>query len=199
MFDNSVMRHIREFARRFRNHEYEQTPTGILFPKAKALFCGVYTHGELGGPMATDRNRVVTQCLTDMLSVYLNGGTQHANFYLALFGGAATPAANWTAASFASTAGEITSGSEGYSESTRQLWVPGTASAGSINNDASKAQFTIVTASQLTITGAGMLTNSAKGSTSGVLINSVRFAAADVQNNGSTYTLGWSVTVSDPD
>lgn len=193
----ALQQHTGEFRRRFRNHQYEVSPNGILFPQAQAIIRGVFTHGQKGLPQKEDWNLLPDQSLTNILAVYFGATDKHAAFYLALFNGAATPAANWTASNFAATAGEITSGTEGYSESTRPQWVPGTAASNLIGNSASKAEFTIATASQVTITGAALLTASAKGSTSGVLCSATRYASADVQNNGNTYTLGYTIGLTD--
>ena len=59
--------------------------------------------------------------------------------------------------------------------------------------------FSIVATSSVTFQGAGMLTNSARGGTSGVLINAIRFANPEVLNNGASWELGWTCTLSDAD
>ena len=114
---------------------------------------------------------------------------------LALFSGAAAPAANWTAASFAAAASEIVSLTEGYTNATRPAWTPANTSTGSIDNMASVASVTIATSSQLNVTGAAMLTNSTRGGTTGVLVSATKYAAARVFQSGDTYEVGYRLSL----
>lgn len=137
-------------------------------------------------------NLVVDQGIIDILNTYFGSTSKKAGFYVALFAGAVTPAANWTAASFPATASEITSGSEGYSQSTRPAFTPANAtSATQIDNYAAKAAFTIVTASTLSVNGAAIVTESTKGSGSGVLVSASRYANTRSLQDGDAYEVGY--------
>ena len=56
------------------------------------------------------------------------------------------------------------------------------------------AKVTIATSSQLTVTGAAMLTNSTKGGTTGTLISASKYAAARVFQNGDEYEIGYRLS-----
>lgn len=191
MIDNDIVRHAREFKREFRNHNYDVSDEGILFPRAK-----VWISGEYEDNYGVTPNLVPTEGLNHLLMVALKDTAKLNTFYLALFSGSYTPVAGVTAATFTSAASELTSDTEGYSESVRQTWSPGTAAAGVIDNYSSKADFTIATASSVTIRGAALLSSSAKGGTTGVLISIARFGADRTEYDGNLYSLGYRVTAS---
>lgn len=176
-----LRKHAGEFLRAFQNRKYEETPEGVLFPEQQAKAYGVYAHrvrratGEIT-PWVVDRNLLPTEGLTYLLSL-LGAGSKLPTWYVALYAGAISPTNLWTASNFASTASEITSGTEGYSQSNRVTWVPGTAAAAAIDNNSSPATFTIVTASNLTVNGAAMLSATAKGATTGTLLSATRFGS----------------------
>ena len=92
----------------------------------------------------------------------------------------------------------------------RQAWMPATppalsnrplfnstAGAGNqIDNlTGGKAQFTIVTASQLVVRGAALASDQLKGSTNGVLASASRFAVDRTLLNGDNFELGYRVTL----
>lgn len=194
-----LRKHAGEFLRAFRNNKYEESPAGVLFPESNALAYGVYAHrvrranGEIT-PWEVDKNLLPTEGLTYLLSL-LGAGSKLPNWYIALYAGAISPTNLWTAAGFASTASEITSGTEGYSESNRVAWVPGTAAAAAINNNSSPASFTIVTASNLTVNGAAMLSVSAKGSTSGTLLSATRFGSTRTFGNTDVFDIKYGIAL----
>lgn len=157
---------------------------------------GGYFHSVNGKDECFDPNLIVDQGLIYMLGVSFGATAKISNWYLALYAGAITPAANWTAASFAATASEIVSGTEGYSNATRPVFTAGTPAANEINNLAADAVFNIVCTTSLTVNGAGLLSNSAKGSTAGTLGSASRFATARTLYNGDTFELGYRVTLS---
>lgn len=193
--DSDLLKHRAEFARYIRNRQYEQTDAGILFPQAGAIAKGVYSHGVNGTDWRDDKNIVVTEGLNHMLDVVLHDASKISTWYFGLFSANTTPLATWTAANFTSNATEITSGSEGYSEATRQAFVEAAASAGAITNSASKAAFTIVTASSLTVWGAGLLSSSTKGGTTGTLMSAAKFSAARTLYNTDVFNLGYTLTL----
>lgn len=91
--------------------------------------------------------------------------------------GAGTIAAGDTAASHAGWS-ELTT----YSQATRPAFVRGTASGGSVDNSASKAQFTAN--ASMTVAGFGMWTDSTKGGTTGTLYGAADFASSQAMSFG---------------
>lgn len=193
--DRDLLKHSREFAAALRNHQYEVSDAGIHFPKQNAIAFGRYTHDVNGLDVREDDNIVVTEGLTHMLDVVLHGTTAVATWYFGLFSANVTPVNTWMAANFTANATEITSNTEGYSETTRQAFVEAAAAAGSINNTASKAAFTIATATSITVWGAGLLSSSVKGGTTGTLMSSAKFSAARTLYDTDVFNLGYTLSL----
>lgn len=161
---------------------------------------GITAKGEYydrinGGEWTRTENLIPTEGLAHILNVALGTTPKPASYHLALFSAAAQPAANWTAASFASTASEIVSMTEGYSAATRPTWTPANTVTNSIDNMAAVAKVTMKTASSLTVQGAAMLTTSAKGGTTGALISASKYAAPRVFQDGDTYEIGYRISL----
>lgn len=161
---------------------------------------GITAKGEYydrinGGEWTRTENLIPTEGLAHILNVALGTTPKPASYHLALFSAAAQPAANWTAASFASTASEIVSMTEGYSSATRPTWTPANTATNSIDNMAAVAKVTMKTASSLTVQGAAMLTNSGKGSTAGALISASKYASPRVFQDGDTYEIGYRISL----
>jgi len=175
---------------------YEMTEKGIYFPKQGIVARGEYFDRINGGEWQKTDNLVVNEGLTHLLNVALGSTAKPAGYYLALFSGATAPAANWTAANFASVASEIVSMTEGYTNATRPSWTPANTSTNSIDNFASVASLTIATAATLNVTGAAMLTNSVRGGTTGTLISASKYAAARTFQNGDVYEVGYRLSFS---
>ena len=173
---------------------YQMTEQGIYFPKQGILAQGEYFDRINGGEWQTTHNLVVNEGLAHLLNVAMGTTAKPAGYYLALFSGATAPAANWTAANFSSVAAEIVSMGEGYTSATRPQWTPQNTSTNSIDNFNAVAKVTIATSSQLTVTGAAMLTNSTKGGTTGTLISASKFTAARVFQNGDEYEIGYRLS-----
>jgi hypothetical protein len=193
--DRDLQKHSREFATALRNHQYEVSDEGIYFPKQRAIARGAYTHNVNGADERTDDNIVVTEGLNHMLDVVLHGVTALPTWYFGLFSANYTPVATLTAATFTAGATEITSDTEGYSETTRQAFVEAAAAAGSINNTASKAAFTIATASTVTVWGAGLLSSNVKGGTTGTLMSAAKFSAARTLYDTDVFNLGYTLSL----
>lgn len=173
-----------------------------LWAVSRIMGESIYARGEYfgrvnGGDWVKEGdNLIVLEGLAHILSVALGKKAKPADYYLALFSGTAAPAANWTAASFAATANEIVSMTEGYTSPTRPVWTPPSSTdTNSIDNMAAVASVTIATASQLTVTGAALLSNSARGGTTGVLISASKYAAERVFQNGDTYEIGYRISL----
>ena len=161
---------------------------------------GITAKGEYydrinGGEWTRTENLIPTEGLAHILNVALGTTPKPASYHLALFSAAAQPTASWTAASFASTASEIVSMTEGYSAATRPTWTPANTATNSIDNMAAVAKVTMKTASSLTVQGAAMLTNSSKGSTAGALISASKYAAPRVFQDGDTYEIGYRISL----
>ena len=118
-------------------------------------------------------NLVVTTGLNDLLDKYFKGSTYTAAHYVGLTDGTPTVAAGDTMASHAGWV-EVTA----YDEANRPTLTLGTVSAGSVDNSASKATFTI-SANGTTIGGAFVTTNNTKGGSTGTLYGAAAFSAGD--------------------
>ena len=184
-----------ELAADLRAERFDLTPEGVYFPRQSVLAAGEYFDRVNGGAWQNTPNLVVNEGLAHILNVALGATAKPAGYFLALFSGAASPQANWTAAGFSAVAGEVVSMTEGYTSPTRPAWTPGVAATNSIDNMAAVATVTIATAGQINVTGAAMLTSSGRGSTTGVLVSATRYAAARTFQNGDTYDIGYRLSL----
>ena len=186
----------KELAAAIHHENFDVTAEGIFFPKQGVMASGEYFDRINGGDWERTPNLIVTEGLAHILSVALGGTAKPAGYFLALFSGAAAPAANWTAASFAAAASEIVSMTEGYTSPTRPAWTPPSSTANnSIDNMAAIASVTMATAGQLNVSGAAMLTNSTRGGTTGKLISATKYAADRVFQDGDTYDIGYRLSL----
>lgn len=185
----------KELATALENGQYEVTEEGIAFPLQGVLATGEYFDRVNGGEWERNPNLLPTEGLAHILNVALGTTPKPSGYYLALFSGSAAPAANWTAANFASVASEVVSMTEGYTSPTRPVWTPKNTATGSIDNMDAVASLTIATSSQLNVTGAAMLSNSTRGGTTGVLVSAAKYSAARVFQDGDTYDVGYRVSL----
>lgn len=176
-------------------NDYTNNEDGSITTGQGITAKGEYYDRINGGEWTRTENLIPTEGLAHILNVALGTTPKPASYHLALFSAAAQPAANWTAASFASTASEIVSMTEGYSAATRPTWTPTNTATNSIDNMAAVAKVTMKTASTLTVQGAAMLTNSSKGSTAGALISASKYAAPRVFQDGDTYEIGYRISL----
>ena len=196
MFDNALVKHSREFLRYLRNRQYEVTPTGhVLFARAAAQAEGGYFHDVNGLDERYDPNNLPDEGLIYLLSVGLNNGAKLPTWYLSLYAANYTPLAALTAASYPATASEITSGTEGYTEATRQVWTPTAPTTPLIDNLANKAAFTIATASSLAVNGAALLSEATKGAVTGKIISATKFGSPRTFYNTDVFNLAYRVTL----
>lgn len=107
-------------------------------------------------------NVVTDEGQDDLLDKYLKGSAYTAAFYCALFS-TATPLETWAASDIGGTITEITD----YDEATREVVTLGTVSSQSVDNSASRAEFTMNASG--TLETIGILTVSTKGASTGVL------------------------------
>ena len=175
--------------------DFQSGDDGLLFPRQGVLVTGEYFLRQNGGEWEVVKNLVTTEGLAHLLNVALGSTAKPAGYYLALFNGAASPAANWTASSFAAAAGEVVSMTEGYTAATRPVWTPANTATGSIDNMASVASLTMATASSLNVTGSAMLTNNVRGGTTGVLISASRYPVARTFQAGDTFDIGYRISL----
>ena len=125
-----------------------------------------------------ETNLVPTQGLTHILDVVCKGGAQTPTWYVAPYEGNFTPSAPDTAASLPAAAVECTA----YTEAARPTWVEGAIAGGSVDNTASKAEFTMNATK--TIYGCWLASVSGKSSTSGLVLSVVRFSASKTFQSG---------------
>ena len=186
-----------EAAREIRAERFDITPEGIYLPRIGAIAAGEYFGRVNGGAWQKEGdNLIVTEGFAHLLNVTFDTSTaKPAGYYLAIFSGNTAPAANWTAAAFAAVASEIVSMTEGHTDATRPAWTPAKTTTGSIDNMATVASLTIATSSQLNVTGAALLTGSARGGTAGVLVSASLYAAPRTFQAGDIYELGYRINL----
>jgi len=137
----------------------------------------------------TFHNLVTTAGLNKYLDATLKTGLAVPAWFVGLItgpGGGNTYLAADTMAVHAGWAEDVT-----YSNATRPAWTPGTVAAGSVDNTAAKAIFTIN--GSATIGGCFMVDNSTKGGSTGTLLGEGNFSSGD-RNVQSGDTLNVSVT-----
>lgn len=195
MLSNDIQKHAGEFAKAISGHKYEKTEGGIYFPAAKASITGRgrYTHTVNGVDEQIDENLLTDEGILYMLNVAFFSTAKLAAFYVAPFQGNATPLTSWNGANFDTNATEVVSLTEGYSQTTRPLWVPATAAAGAISNLASRASFSVTSAANVTWYGAGLLSSNVRGDTTGKLVSATRFATPRLLANGDVWACGYEV------
>ena len=184
----------KELAAELRAERYDLTPEGVYFPRNGAMASGMYFDRVNGGEWQFTKNIITDQGFAHLLNVALGAAAKPAGYYLAIHNGSASPAANWTGATYAAAAGEIVSLTEGHTGATRPQWTPADATAGVIDNLATAAEFTIATAGTLNVTGAALLTNSQRGGTTGALISAILFPAERQFQDGDKWELGYRLT-----
>lgn len=195
-----MFKHAREFLRHIRNHKWERAGDGgLLIAPAHAVITNYYEHDLNGKDLQRDYNLLTVEGLTYLLTVGFYNGTKAASWYLSLYGGNYTPTSGLTQASYPATASEITSNTEGYSETTRPAWTLAAPASGSATNVASKAAFTIATASSVTIYGAALHSESTKGGVTGTCASAKKFATARTAYNTDVFNLGYVTSITSAD
>lgn len=140
------------------------------------------------------QNLVTTEGKNDQLTQYFKGSSYTGAFYVGLINNA-----GFSALAVGDTAAQI-GGSNGwaeattYSESVRQTVTLGSASAGSIDNTASKAVFSIN--GTVTIYGGFVATVSTKSGTTGKLYGEAAFSSTRSVISGDTLTVTVTLTLS---
>lgn len=195
-----MFKHAREFLRHIRNHKWERAGDGgLLITPAHALITNYYEHDLNGLDEQRDYNLLTVEGLTYLLTAGFYNGTKLASWYLSIYGGNYTPTSGLTQASYPATASELTSGSEGYSNATRPAWSLAAPASGSATNVASKAAFTIATASSVTIYGAALHSESTKGGVTGNCASAKKFGTARVAYDTDVFNLGYVTAITSAD
>ena len=194
---NDLQKHAGEFAKAIAEHKYEYTydERGMYIPGAKAFLSGTYFHDVNGMDERVDHNLLPDEGLTYLLLVGAANGTKIGTWYLSIYAANYTPLAGLTAASYPATASEITSSSEGYTESTRPVWTPTTPTTPMVDNLANKAAYTIATAASLTVNGAAVVSDATKGAVTGKLLSATKFTAARVLYNSDVFNLAYRMNL----
>ena len=109
MIDHDLRKHAAEFRGYLKNHQYDVTDEGILFPKAGAFASGEYIIESTGGCREVSQNLIPDAALSYLLDVALGDTAKEPLWFLALYSGNYTPTPSLTAANFASVATEIVS------------------------------------------------------------------------------------------
>mgnify|MGYP003659687430 FL=1 len=133
-----------------------------------------------------NKNLVTTVGLNHVLSSTLDAATQITAWYVGLKGAGAAAAADTMASHAAWT--EVVD----YSQSVRQTLTLGTAAAGSIDNSASKATYSIN--GTATVAGAFINSDSAKSGTAGTLYGVVDFGSSRAVISGDTLEVTVTLT-----
>lgn len=133
-------------------------------------------------------NLVVTAGLNDSLDKHFKGSGYTAAWYVGLTGNSPTFAAADTMASHGGWT-EVTA----YDEANRQALTLGAVAAGSVDNSASKAVFTISTNSTA-VGGAFIVANNTKDGSTGVLYGGAAFSANRTLNDNDTLTITVTLT-----
>lgn len=135
-------------------------------------------------------NLVTTAGLNDSLDKHFKGSSYTAAWYVGLTANSPTFAAADTMSSHAGWT-EVAD----YDEANRQALTLGSVSAGSVDNSASKAVFTI-SANSTGIGGAFLVSNNTKSGTTGVLYGGAAFTANRTLNDNDTLTITVTLTAS---
>lgn len=141
--------------------------------------------GELRWATAID-NIVVNVGLNDVLDKYFLGSAYTAAHYVGLKAAGTASAADTMSAHSSWT--EITA----YSGTDRPSFTPGAVSSQSVDNTASKAQFTMTTATS--VAGAFLTTSSGKGSATGTLYAVADFSSARAVLQDDTVSIVITIT-----
>lgn len=192
---SDLRKYAHEITSFIRRNKYERTGAGLYFPAMRAIAHGGYEIDTNGEDHEYIPNILPDEGLAYLLSVGLLNGTKLPNWYLSIYAANYTPLAGLTAASYPATASEITSNTEGYTESTRRPWAGVAGVTPMVDNVASKATFTIATASELTVNGIAMLSESAKGAVTGKIASATKLPTTRTFYNTDEFNVGYRATL----
>ena len=164
--------------------------TGIESSMLRSTLYEVVAHDRHGNELWRESvpNLVTTAGLNDSLTQHFKGSSYTAAWYVGITAGSPTFAVGDTMSSHAGWT-EVAA----YDEANRQTLTLGSVSAGSVDNSASKAVFTISTDSTV-IGGAFLVTNNTKSGTTGTLYGGAAFTANRTLNDNDTLTVTVTLT-----
>lgn len=140
----------------------------------------------------TAENSVTGVGLNSLMNVYLGAATQITAWYIGLVDNAGFVSFSSTDTA-ASHSGWSEVAGANYSNSTRVLWTPGSASAGSVVNG-STADHNMINGSSLTVKGLFLISDNTKGGTTGTLFSTAAFTGGNqAVNNGDTLKVTYTV------
>lgn len=196
MLDKDIIKHARELRRVMRNNKHEFTTDGGIMLPGGATIKGAYVHSVNGEDERWDDNLITNEGVNYMLdAAVLGSASALSSWYIALWSANVVPSASSTAADFATTYSEITSGTDGYAESTRLAFNATRTADGVVDNLTSRADFTIATPDDVVIAGAAVLSESAKGATTGTLLSIAKFSQARTQYDGDIFSVGYKLMI----
>jgi hypothetical protein len=140
-------------------------------------------------------NSLPTEGLNNCLDVWLGVVAKPAHWYITLYATAINPDATWTAANVTANSGEITSAVEGFIQVTRPLFTANAAAGGVLDSVGNEAQFTIATATVLSVEGCFVISDNTRGGGAGKLASAARFPQTRQLQNNDDYRLGYRVTM----
>lgn len=192
LFSSLSPKRLREIGRHFRNFKYEYNDDGELLI-AHAKVCGeIETTAPDGLGSVISHNLWTTEGFNHVLAVTVGAGTQYANWYIAPFSGNIQVVDTLTAADFTSGTTELTTQ---YLEGTRVVYNDSVPANKSTNNTAAPAIFT-ANNDNVNIWGIGLLSSSAKGATSGVLLSVAKYSAVrNLPTTGDTLGVRYTLTL----
>lgn len=199
---NLDQKHHAELARRIRSHGFEFDDRGIRVAKMGISIGGAIKVRDFRDGSCQiidiDANLLLNEGLTHLVNVLLpptGGYSQITSWYIAPYSNDYTPVSTLTAATFTATAGEFTS----YSGSNRlALTIASVATTPSTGNSANTALMTVNASGPFNIYGAGVLSASAKSSTSGKALAAVRLDNPKLAMTNNE-KLGWEYVFSAAD
>ncbi len=174
-----LKKHAAEVANDIRAHRYERTSGGIYLNRSRVFINGamkVHDYRDNTNQFVSiNANTLLNQGLDHALNVLMppsGGYAQITQWYIAPFAGDYTPDAAATAATLPAASTEFTS----YTSSTRlALTVSAVTSTQSTGNSGNEALMVCSTGGPYDVYGANVVSASAKSSTSGKALASVRF------------------------
>lgn len=192
------MKVFKELAKAVRRFAFEFTDDGhMYFPESKLIRMGVFnlkytapdgTVVDAGPPVL---NRTVMQGRNHQLDVVFHGGTPVTDWRLAVFEGNYTPLDTDTAATFPGASTECVA----YDEIVRPAFIEGASSGGIISNAGDEAVFTFN--ANKTIYGGFLISSSAKGATTGVLMSAARFSPSRPVEPLFSLQVGYNISLVD--
>lgn len=170
---------------------YELTPGGVMLPVLQAKLGGVWSVQKNDGPIEYQHNVVTTEGATAMLDIMFHGATQILTWYVGLYEGVFTPLVSHGASDIVATFDEWIN----YDNATRPAWDEAAASAGSIT-DNTVANF-VSSADTQTVTGAFLVSVSAKSAITGTCFSVANFSSAKALDTNDELNVGYTLTAQD--